>query len=225
MPPTEVTPVFSGRGETLTQAHHNALVNLCLSNKSDKPFKEHTKKFWTDVSRLFFMQTRRPYSWQSCRRQMVKWELRSQLRTETPSRDSRVPQGPRPQLDVPEPLNDHTAVTLPCISRLYTGCSCSCHLPQPIDSSDDGLLPDLPLPPVRPNIDHIAPGGTPYIGLSTVVAMMEKLETQLLGFVSAVSDEPTDCFAVQDAFQELKDEILELPQISAHDRWRAEVGE
>lgn len=212
--------IYSGRGETLKPAHRVNLVKLCLSRKSDKPFKEHTKKFWKDVSDLFFEQTSRPYSWQSCRRQMTKWELRPQGQTGTPSPEPATASESF-QVDTAGSSNCPGKVVLPPISELYRG-NCFCHERRISDSSDDGLLPDLPLHPVRSQVQCTVAGRAPCYNTQYFLTSMDEFEERLRSFTSSLVDQATRRLAVEIAFQNLKDEIWRALDTTSHDRLQDE---
>lgn len=216
----DATQIYSGRGETLTSTHQNALIELCLSSKSDKSFKDHTKKFWTRVSRQFRDRTSRPYSWQSCRRQMIKWELRSQHQAETPSpAPSSISQDV--QVDTTESLNRHGRVVLPPISEFYPG-HCLCHEPQMADPTDDELLPDLPLHPVRARVHGTVARSASYHNTQSLLTSLDNFEEELQAFTSSLVDKPTHRLAVENAFQNLKDEICRASETIAPARFNAE---
>ncbi|KAJ5761044.1 hypothetical protein N7520_008200 [Penicillium odoratum] len=65
----------SGRGKRLTAAEEAMLISLCVENKHGEPFSDKTKRFWMQMSDLFFHAAGRNYSWQSCRRCMATWEV------------------------------------------------------------------------------------------------------------------------------------------------------
>ncbi|KAJ5648533.1 hypothetical protein N7490_004905 [Penicillium lividum] len=65
----------SGRGKRLTVAEEAMLISLCVENKHGEPFSDKTKRFWMQMSDLFFHASGRNYSWQSCRRCMATWEV------------------------------------------------------------------------------------------------------------------------------------------------------
>lgn len=65
----------SGRGTQLTPSQETTLINICMSSRGEDRLSNHTKSFWKSLSAELFQSTGRVYSWQSCRRRMVAWEL------------------------------------------------------------------------------------------------------------------------------------------------------
>ncbi|KAJ5239402.1 hypothetical protein N7468_004021 [Penicillium chermesinum] len=63
------------RGVTLSSAERRTLITLCLENRDGLSFQSMKKSFWTQMSAGLHGLTGRTYSWQSCRRCLLKWEL------------------------------------------------------------------------------------------------------------------------------------------------------
>lgn len=48
------------------------MVDICLQNMSTYLVQDHPKCFWEEMTRLLYCETGRDYSWQSCKRRMMR---------------------------------------------------------------------------------------------------------------------------------------------------------
>lgn len=65
----------AGRGKQLAPSQEAALIRICRARQGDQDLNSHTKSFWKVISTELLEATGRVYSWQSCRRRMLAWEI------------------------------------------------------------------------------------------------------------------------------------------------------
>jgi hypothetical protein len=123
------------RGKPLTANEELVLVALCKARNQEGHFADKPKRFWIEISQIFHITTHRPYSWQSCRRRMIKAEVeensqQSGAQSASPSLNPPIQAEPTETAPVPE--------------------SISVEGDNDLDGDDDDLPPGLPF--VRGNI-------------------------------------------------------------------------
>ncbi|KAF3387076.1 hypothetical protein F1880_001264 [Penicillium rolfsii] len=64
----------SGRGIPLKPREKALLVLICEQQYEEGRYADKPKSFWRWISESFMHEAGRTYSWQSCRRRMIKWE-------------------------------------------------------------------------------------------------------------------------------------------------------
>lgn len=79
----------SGRGKQLTARQEAVLIGLCEQQNIGGRYADEPKAFWRWIANTFTHQTGRDYSWQSCRRRMIKFE--DEARPQQPRASSIVP--------------------------------------------------------------------------------------------------------------------------------------
>lgn len=79
----------SGRGRQLTTRQEAMLIELCEQQNVEGRYADKPKSFWRWISDTFKHETGRTYSWQSCRRRMIK--LEDEARRQHPCAPSPIP--------------------------------------------------------------------------------------------------------------------------------------
>lgn len=176
----------SGRGTPLTAQQEATLVGLCKARTAGGPCANQTKQFWRSVAAAFEKETGRPYSWQSCRRRMIRLEDGGHVEQHgAPSPIETVPAEPaEPTSASPSPANDN---------------------------GDDRDLPATPT--VRGNtwtgfvrVPHDARSMRVNI-VDLVESGIEGFEKQLDLYTAAIIKNPHDLRKVNQAFSNFKNEM------------------
>ncbi|KAJ5493408.1 hypothetical protein N7539_002154 [Penicillium diatomitis] len=188
---TETVQSPSGRGKQLTARESAALVGLCNSMSPEGCFTAKTKKFWKAVSEAFEQQTGRLYSWQSCRRRMIKWE--------TPTDGASQPTVPATGLIESSNAGSHAESSV---------------VEEGHSADEDGSDSDLPFTPkVRRDL-HTHLNQENSVLRTNVVELvnngLETFETQLQLYVAAITTDPDDRLRINLTYTHFRDQMREV---------------
>ncbi|KAJ5584682.1 uncharacterized protein N7459_004482 [Penicillium hispanicum] len=196
----------SGRGIPLSDAEEKQLIDVCLAHKGAERLSAHKKSFWMQVASAFADTADRTYSWQSCRRRMIAWELEHDR--QSPPAPSAIP----PQSYVRRPF------VAPGAESPSSPLARPSNVPSNVrrvadstgeDETDDDLLPRTPVAPLRRDHFKCELKQTSLRGDVCTLVMngMDSFESQLQCFATALIEQPDEREGIYGAFDKLKFEV------------------
>ena len=197
----------SGRGRQLTAQQHATLIHLCNSRSSQGAFAHKSKQFWVGVAKGFEDETGRPYSWQSCRRSMVRWETENGA---SGCLDPTIAAASLPKTTLTSTTSANSS------GRPARAGHRIVSLVAEEDSSsagDDGAEVELPSTPlvrrdVKASLEHENQILRVNI-IDLVTNGMEAFETQLGLYMAAITSDPDDLHRINQSYTHFRSQMVQ----------------